>query len=63
MMPTPMKSQLVVDGELAKELCALDHGLSDWEMTFADSLAKQTEAGRELSAKQRAVAKRILEGR
>jgi hypothetical protein len=49
------------DRALVDELCAIDEGLSEWEMNFADSISKQVIDGMQvLSDKQRAVAERIL---
>ena len=49
------------DLRLVADLCDIDEGLTPWEVGFAESLAKQTEAGRELSDKQRSIAESILE--
>lgn len=49
------------DAKLVDDLCAIESGLSDWEVGFVESLAKQIEVGRKLSDKQRAKAEKILE--
>mgnify|MGYP001564064290 CR=1 FL=1 len=59
----PAKTPLQLDRELARELCALDHGLSEWEVGFAESICKQTERGVPLTDKQRATAEKILAGK
>lgn len=47
-----MTDQLHTDQELVRELCEIDHGLSAWEIEFAESVSKQVES-RALSDKQR----------
>lgn len=47
------------DKKQLKRVDAYGKGLTDWEIEFVDSCLKQTDAGRELSEKQRAVIKRI----
>lgn len=50
----------LTDKELTDSLCEIDRGLSDWEVDFVESLAKQVESNRKLSDKQRTIAERIL---
>ena len=49
------------DADLVKALLDVEEGLTGWELDFADSIAKQVEAGRELSDKQREKIEQILE--
>jgi len=50
------------DRDLVDELCDIDRGLSDWEMDFADSLAK-IDGRWPLSTGQRSKAIEILANR
>jgi hypothetical protein len=53
-------SEPLTDKELVDTLCEIDRGLSDWEVDFVESIAKQVEQHRSLSEKQRAIANRIM---
>ena len=48
------------DDELVKALCDVDEGLSEWEMNFADSLAKRTRPLTQQPGGQRATVEKIL---
>lgn len=54
-------SELDDDRNRAEALCAIDGGLTAWEIDFAESVSRQVEAGRALTEKQRETADRILE--
>jgi hypothetical protein len=50
------------DRNLVRRLCAVDHGLSEWEVDFVESIAHVVEdEGRMLSPDQRHKAEEILE--
>ena len=50
------------DLDLINDLLEIDSGLTEWELTFAESVAKQMlDLGRAMTAKQRAKALSILE--
>lgn len=52
------------DEELVNALCAIDNGLTGWEVDFIESIASQVEDGGEcLTEAQRAKAEEILEQR
>jgi hypothetical protein len=53
----------LTDGELIDALCEIEFGLSGWEIDFVESLAKQIEAGRTLTDRQREKAEAILEAK
>lgn len=56
-----MASQFESDQDLVKALNAIDHGLSDWEVGFAESLyAWVLKDGRTLTERQRAKAEAIM---
>ena len=49
------------DKEIVDRLCAIEDGLSEWEVEFVDSVAKWVnDQKRMLSDKQRAICERIL---
>lgn len=49
------------DQELVDELCDVEDGLTEWEIEFADSLAKHLDTpGNTLSLKRRATLERIV---
>jgi hypothetical protein len=54
-------SELDDDTERSDALCAIDGGLTAWEIDFVESITRQVEAGRCLSEKQRELADRLLE--
>jgi|GEM_PF-3074105 len=48
------------DEALVEALCGIDHGLTDWEVEFVESVAKRVlDDGRGLSEKQRKRAEAI----
>jgi hypothetical protein len=49
------------DGDLVERLCAIESGLTPWEVEFAESVAHQAERGFVLSDKQREKIEDILE--
>lgn len=52
--------QLDSDAELVDALCAIDEGLSEWEVEFVESVAARVHDDRRvLTEKQRAIAERI----
>lgn len=53
--------RLAEDSETCDQLCAIDGGLTAWEIDFVESVTAQVEAGRELTEKQRDLAERLLE--
>lgn len=53
----------LTDDELVEELCAIEAGLSSWELDFVESVAKQIESGRSLRERQREKAEEILEAK
>ena len=55
------RDQLAEDRRLVARLCALDSGLSDWEVSFVDSLSKRVEGGLTLTDRQRERALQIDE--
>jgi hypothetical protein len=58
---TPAASDLAADRERCKTLCAIDEGLTEWEVGFAESISVQVDVGRPLTDRQRQTADRILE--
>ena len=55
-------SGLDEDHVLVTELCAVDEGLTDWEVGFAESLGRRVfDTGRGLTGKQRARAQAIMD--
>ena len=48
------------DEDLVDELCEIEEGLTGWEMDFAESVAKQVEAWRPLTERQREMIEKIL---
>jgi hypothetical protein len=46
------------DDELIEGLCAIEEGLTEWEVGFVESIAKQSYA---LTPKQRETAERIYD--
>ncbi len=53
--------QLNIDRADVKTACSIGEGLSDWEVEFVESLAKQVlDDGRSLSIKQRVKLSAIL---
>lgn len=48
------------DRDLVEELCAIEEGLTEWEVTFIEGVAASVSKGFRLSQKQRAIAIRIL---
>jgi hypothetical protein len=53
-------SQWEEDRDLVEELCAIEDGLSDWEVEFVESISKWVlEEKRVLTARQRETAERI----
>ena len=55
-------SAIEADARLVRELCDVDEGLTQWEINFVESIAKQViDKGRELTEKQRETARKILE--
>lgn len=53
-------SHLSDDAKLARDLCAIESGLTDWEVGFIESITNQIDRGRDLSDRQREVAEKIL---
>ena len=52
------------DRELVDELCAISYGLTEWEMSFIDSIAKHVhDDKRVLSEDQRKKAEEIRESK
>jgi hypothetical protein len=49
------------DLALVSQLTEIEEGLTPWEMNFVESLAKQAEIGRPMSARQRELAEGIVE--
>ena len=49
------------DEVLVGDLCAIEDGLTGWELDFCESVAKQVTAGRTLTDKQRDKINSILE--
>lgn len=49
------------DRDLVEELCAIEEGLTEWEVTFVESVTASVLKGFRLSQKQRATANRILD--
>lgn len=60
-MPEADHKQLEADTERSDALCAIDGGLTAWEIDFVESITAQVEAGRALTEKQRDLADRLLE--
>ena len=48
------------DAAIVKELCDIEYGLTDWEVDFVESIAKQVESGVQLTEKQYKKATDIL---
>lgn len=55
------RRDLAEDTERSDALCAIDGGLTAWEVDFVESITAQVEAGRCLTEKQRDLADRLLE--
>lgn len=51
----------LTDQELVEELCEIDHGLSDWEVGFVDSLSRWLDENDSLTDRQREKAEQIYE--
>lgn len=50
------------DADIVNDLCDIDHGLTEWEVSFIESVAEQViDNGRNLTDKQRAIVERILD--
>lgn len=50
------------DAEIVADLCEIERGMSEWEVEFVESLAKQVRSsGYALTARQREKALEILE--
>lgn len=59
-VPVELRSDFLVVGEL----CNIDHGLTDWEVNFVESVVRQVQDERRpLSPRQREVAEAILDRR
>jgi hypothetical protein len=41
------------DHDLAAELCAIEEGLSEWEIEFVESIMRRVDRGQTLTEKQR----------
>lgn len=54
-------NEIDMDRERTETLCAIEGGLTAWELDFVESITEQVEAGRGLSEKQRGIADKILE--
>lgn len=49
----PWLDQLAEDRKLVKRICDQADGMTDWEVRFVESVAKQLESGRPLTGQQR----------
>lgn len=49
------------DEELVEALCDIDDGLTEWEVEFVESIAKQFKAKGYLTSGQRTKAEQILD--
>lgn len=58
----PVESMMTKDTRLARELCEVDHGLSDWEVNFVESVARRVlDKKIPFTTQQRAKATQIME--
>jgi len=55
--------QLSRDEVLVQDLCDIDHGMTEWEVCFVESVAEQVASGRALTGLQRCTAHEILDKR
>lgn len=59
----PKRDQLAEDRKLVRRLCDFARGMTDWEVRFVESIARQVETGRVLSDAQRSRAEQVDEDR